>query len=374
MVASVVASAALAVTAPLAHPCRAPLPTGPRVPAPIVLWTNCGAFRLSHAGVVTRLPRHWLAKHGSGTGRRYGADLDIRRSRLGRFLLQLHGRVVWRSANLYPRDGGSVAFGPHAFAFASYRHGIYLTNLRGTERLILPGRGLYPYSFTSSGELIVTGPGTITLVSRAGTILRRFRYRSRNGYGFDEQNDTLYYVTATGRLAAVHGRDEVLQRSMAHIDGMLIVARPNLLVFSSPHSITATTRAGAVIASAHWADRRLNSDAGVAVSPDGRAFAFRLSDARPGSLSGTATVYLLHAGANRAQPVYRHLLGPTGCASGANFGWHGPNLLYSSSDGTLAVFDTLTGAATNLTTLAARLPHRSAGERALAAWRSDFRR
>src|SRR5438045_432732 len=123
MVASVMASAALALAAPSGHPCRAPLPTGPRVPAAIVLWTSCGAFRLSSAGLITQLPRHWLAQHGSGTGRRYGAHLDIRRTRSGRFILQLDGRVVWRSASLYPRDGGNIAFGPHAFAFASYRQG-----------------------------------------------------------------------------------------------------------------------------------------------------------------------------------------------------------------------------------------------------------
>ena len=120
-------------------------------------------------------------KHGSGTGRRYGAHLDIRRTRPGRFLLLSQGRIVWRSANLYPRDGDGVAFGPHRFAFASYRHGIYLTDLQRAEQLVLPGRALYPYSFTSSGQLIVTGPHTITLLSPAGTALRRFPYRSRNG-------------------------------------------------------------------------------------------------------------------------------------------------------------------------------------------------
>lgn len=62
--------------------------------------------------------------HGSGAGRRHGAQLDIRRIRTGRFLILRRGRVVWRSANLYPRDGDGIAFGPHAFAFASYRHGI----------------------------------------------------------------------------------------------------------------------------------------------------------------------------------------------------------------------------------------------------------
>ena len=102
--------------------------------------------------------------------------------------------------------------------------------------------------------------------------------------------------------------------------------------------------------------------------------ASRLSDAHPGAHASTATVYLLRAGATRAQPIYRHRLGPSGCASGAGFGWHGSSLLYSSSDGTLAVFDTRTDTTTNLTVLARRLPHRSPAERALADWRSDFRR
>lgn len=374
MVASILAAAALTVTPPAAHPCRAPLPTASRVPAPIVLWTSCGSFRLAPSGRVARLPRHWLAKHGSGTGRRYGAHLDIRRTGPGRFLLLSHGRVVWRSTNLYPRDGDGIAFGPHSFAFASYRHGIYLTDLQHAERLVLPGRGLYPYSFTSTGQLIVTGPRTIMLISPTGTVLRRFAYRSRNGYGFDEQADSFYYVTPTGRLAVLRGIHTLLERSLAHVEGILTVTRPNLLVFSGADSITATTRSGAVVASAHWSNRRLNSDAGVSVAPDGRTFAFRLSNARPGSHSSSANVYLLHAGSNRAQPIYRHRLGPSGCAVGANLSWHGTNLLYRSSDGTTAVIDTRTGTVTNLTRLAATLPRRSIGERALAAWRSDFPR
>src|SRR5439155_6038364 len=225
---------------------------------------------------------------------------------------------------------------PHAFAFASYRHGVYLTDLHGTERLVARGRGLYPYSFTSSGDLIVTGTHTILLISRSGAILRRFHYRPGNGYGFDGQTNTLYYVTPEGRLAAAQGTHIELERSLAHVDGTLSLAQPRLLVFSGAHSITAVRRDGIVIAAARWRSPHLNSDGGVAVSPDGNAFAFRLSDAHPGAHSSTATVYLLRAGATRAQPIYRHRLGPSGCAVGAGFSWHGPRLLYSSSDGTLA--------------------------------------
>jgi hypothetical protein len=281
MIATLLAAAALGAAPPHAHPCRTPLPHGPAVPSPIVLWTSCGSFQLAPDGRVSRLPRHWLAKQGSGTGRRYGAHLDIRRSHSGRFLRLLRGRVVWRSSGLYPGDGGGVAFGPHSFAFASYRRGVFLTDLHGAERLVTRGRGLYPYSFTSSGDLFVSGARAITLLSPAGVMLRRFRYRVQNGYGFDEQTDTLYYVTPTGRLAAAHGTHVELKRTLPHTDGMLSVARPNLLVFSGSHSITATSRDGTVIAKAHWSSSHLNSDAGVSVSADRRSFAFRLSDAHP---------------------------------------------------------------------------------------------
>ncbi|MCW2964510.1 MAG: hypothetical protein JWO17_1762 [Actinomycetia bacterium] len=373
MVATILAAATLAA-ASQPHPCRTPLPHGPAVPAPIVLWTSCGSFRLAPGGRLSRLPRHWLALHGSGTGRRYGAHLDVRRTRPGRFLVLLHGRVVWRSARLYPRDGGSVAFGPHALAFASYRRGIFLTNLRGAERLVAPGRGLYPYSFTGNGDLIVTGSRTIRLVSPDGATLRRFTYRPRNGYSFDEQTDNLYFVTPAGRLATAHGTRITFGRALAELYGMVTVARPNLLVFFGAHSITATKRDGTVIAEAQWKAHQLSSDSGVAVSPDGNAFAFRLSDAHPGSRSSTATVYLLGAGSSRARAIYRHRLGPSGCAVGANLSWQGTNVLYSSSDGTLAILDTTTGTAVDLTTLARTLPHRATAERAYASWRRDFRR
>src|SRR4051794_8087145 len=373
MIATVLAAAALAATTAPAHPCRAALPRGPAMPAPLVLWTSCGGFQVARDGEVSRLPRHWLARHGSGTGRRYGAHLDIRRTRPGRFLLLRKGRIVWRSSGLYP-GGGSVAFGPQSFAFASYRHGIYRTDLRGAERLVARGRGLYPYSFTSSGDLIVTGTHAITLVAPSAGPLRRYSYRTRNGYGFDERSSTLYYVTPAGRLATIGGTHAKLERSLRNVDGMLSVARPNRLVFSGARSITATTRRGTVIATAHWRSAHLNSDSGVAISADGNAFAFRLSDAHPGAHSSTATVYLLKAGGTGGQPIYEHHLGASGCAVGAGFSWHGSNLLYSSSDGTLVMFDTRAHTNINLTNFAIGLPHRSAAERALAAWRTDFRR
>jgi hypothetical protein len=60
-------------------------------------------------GRVSRLARRWFAVCNGGTGRRFGAHLEIRRNRAGRYFLLEHGRRVRRSHNLYPNDGGSLA-------------------------------------------------------------------------------------------------------------------------------------------------------------------------------------------------------------------------------------------------------------------------
>ena len=368
----VLLAATLLAGAP-AHHCHAPLPRGPAVPAPIVLSTSCGSFALSTRGELSRLPGHPRAGPGGGSWRNWGTPLTVRRNRAGRFFVLRHRHVVWRSHNLYPNDGGSIAFGPHEFAFASYRRGIFLTNLDSPERLVTRGRGLFPYDFDNAGNLIIGGGRTIALVSPAGTTLRRYRYRPRNGFAFDERSDTLFFVTPAGVLVLARGTSLRLARPLPGVDGMISAEQSGLLVFSGAHAITVTRRDGALVAQTSWArSRRFASDAGVSVSPDGQAFAFRLSDAGPGLRSATATVYLLRAGATKAQPIYSHRLGASGCAVGANLNWHGRFLLYSSTDGRRAVFDTADQRAVDLTRLARLLPHRSQEESARVSWRSDF--
>jgi hypothetical protein len=84
-------------------------------------------------------------------------------------------------------------------------------------------------------------------------------------------------------------------------------------------------------------------------------------------------VYLLRAGARRASAIYRHRLGPSGCAVGASLTWHGRSLLYSSTDGSLAILDTRARTVLDLAPFARTLPHRYPADRAYAGWRSDFR-
>jgi hypothetical protein len=367
-------TAAAAAFAFPAHPCRAPLPAGPVVPAPIVFRTSCGGFLLAADGHLSRLPRDWFAVRAGGTGRRWGATLEIRRNRAGRYFVSEHGRLLWRSHHLYPNDGGSVAFGPNRFAFTSYRRGIFVTDLHGPERLVMRGTGLNAYDFTDTGTLLVNGPHTLNLIAATGKTLRRFHFRTRNGFAFDEDAQTLYFVTPTGILARVHGTRLQLLHRVVSADGWLTLAKPRLLVFSSPRSITITHTNGRVVAQARWHSRRLHADAGVSVAANGRAFAFRLSDARPGKQSGTAIVYALRAGARHAHAVYAERLGPSGCAPGAGLGWHGGSILYSSSDGRLAVLTPATHHVIQLTAFSHKLPGESEHEHPSAFWRSELPR
>lgn len=335
--------------------------------------TDCGGYRIATTGRVARLPRHWLARHSGSTSRPWEPPhVIVRRDRAGRYFLLREGRLVWRSSRLYPNDGGSIGFGPGEFAFASYRHGVYLTDLTGPERLAVRGRGIYPYDFTSTGDLIVTGGRTIVLVSPRGRTVRQFTFRMSNGFSFDERTDTLFFVTRGGRLAAVRNRHVRLERRITSGGG--ISARRNVLVFTSAHAITVTRRDGSVVARAQWHSPRSAVDSGVSVAPGGRSFVFRVSDARPGARSSEATLYLLRAGWTRAEILYRHRLGPSGCAVGANLSWHGRYVLYTSFDRHEAVVDTATRRLTDLRRLARALPTRSSIELASAAWASDFRR
>ena len=157
---------------------------GPARTGPIVLRTACGSFRLGRDGSVTRVPA------SPQRGRARAADLTVRRNRTGRFFVLRGRHVVWRSTGSYPNDGGQIAFGPHSFAFATYRGGVYLTDLEGPEHMVVRGRSMFPLGISSEGDLLVAGRSRIRVISPAGALVRSYGYRTRDGYAFDERTQT----------------------------------------------------------------------------------------------------------------------------------------------------------------------------------------
>jgi hypothetical protein len=339
-----------------------------------VLRTSCGGFRLAPDGTITRLRPGWFAARAGGTGRHYGAELRIQRTRPGRFILLQRGRVVWRSSGLYRNDGGDLTFGPGVFAFASYRRGVFVTDLESPERLIMRGVGLFPLAFLADGTLLVTQRGTVTVVSQDGSVLRRYRYRGRNGFAFDQRTESLFFVTPRGTLVRAQGTDSTVVRPLRELDGWISLLGRDRLVFYDVRAVAVTRRDGQVVASADWSrSRGWSLDSGVSESADGRTFAFRLTKGyRAGRAGGTSVLHLMRAGAKRAQAIYRHRLGDSGCGFGASLTWHGDSLLYASTDGHVAVLDPKRGRVRSLAEVTARLPRRAQGEKVSAYWASDF--
>lgn len=345
---STLLAALLASAVVPSHGCRAPLPHGPGVPAPIVIRTSCGWFELRPGGRVTHLPRSPAGFGRGGVAEdgtlHYGADLAIRRTHHGGLIVlrlrrtpagRLTRTVTWRSSRDYYNTADDVTFGPHLLAFNDYYHGLYLTDLRHSERLVVRGRGLYPIGFTGGGDLLVAGSGhPISVVAADGRLLRRYSYRPHSGFTWDYSRDTLYFVRPDGILAAAHGSHLRLLRRLPGIEGQI--------------------------------------GSGLSVAPDGRSFAFRLSSAHPGSGHGEAVVYALRAGQSHARAIYRHRLASSGCVVGAGMEWHGRYLLYSSTDGRRAVLDTRGGRQLSLTALLRRIPQRGRSQTYDVFWRSDF--
>jgi hypothetical protein len=343
--------------------CRAALPRGPRVPAPIVLRNACGGFRLGADGRVTRLRVSFFAATGStrGTGRRYGADLSVRRNPAGRFFVLRGSRVVWRSSGSYRNDGTQIAFGPHSFAFATFRGGVYRTDLHGPERLVLRGRSLAPLGVSSAGDLTVEGRSRIRVVSSTGALVRSYGYRTRNGVAFDERTESLSFVTPDGHLATGPPRSVRSHKRLPAVEGVITLTRTRLLVFSGGHELVVTRPDGTVVARAAWHPAAGTTDSGFELSPDGRALAFRISTAHPGDTSGTAVVYVVRAGESAARVVFRDRLGPVGCGSAATMSWHGDDLLYGRSGGELAAIDTRTARIVELSAVVHELGPGSTG-------------
>jgi hypothetical protein len=349
-----------------AQPCQAALPHGPAVPAPIVFKTDCGWFRLDADGEVSRLPGNWLATHTRPSEPQY----TIGRTRPGRYRVLRDGKVVWRSHGLYPNEAGNWAFGDHLFAFDSWgRRALFVTDLRGPERLVVRGRNTFPIGFSRTGQLLVWGPRTITVLALDGTVLRTIRYRQSSSYTVDEATKTLYFVTPDGMLSAAEG-SRVRRIGRTRVRGWMSLLGQSLITFTTQrHLAIVRRRDGSLVASASWRGTKGELDSEVAVSDDGRLFAFRL--ARPGK----ASVYLLRAGEHRARRAYSHRYRLSGCGSNVGLAGNGSSFLYYS-DGWSGVPKPMVitgeGAVTMLARLQRALPRKYFSGEESAHWEADF--
>jgi hypothetical protein len=377
----VLAASVLGVSSAEPLPCAGSLPRGPSVPEPVVFKNSCGGFLLQRDGRVSRLRADWLAARSGETERTYGADLRLVRGRSGRIFVRRAGQLVWRSRELYLRDAGAVVFGPGSFAFGSWKHGIYLTDLHGPERLVVHGSGLAPIAFRHGGTLLVAGSSlrpSILVLSPDGSLLQRYPYRAQNGYAYDARTESLFFVTPERMLVRLDGMRLRPVRRVQRRDRWIALVGPYVSISAGAHrgasdelGFTVLERDGRLVSRWRWlSPRRSRIDYTPVASADGRAIAFRTvtEGQRP-----RVVVHVLRAGETRPTAVLHHHGRQVGCGVGASFTWRGSRLLYSATDGPAAIVDTGTGRSRSLSKLGARIPHRWRGERPYVYWLRDAR-
>ena len=358
-------AAAAAVAAPLAG-CDRPLPQGPVVPAPIVLRTACGGFLLRRDGRVERRSPRWLREHRGNPPQPYADGREVGVNARGNVVVRRAGVRVWRAAGVH--RGITPAFGPGgSLAFGAYGQGVYLTDLRSRERLVVREPYAWPLAFGADGHLVVrTGRGLVIL-RPGGSVQRRVAYRVGHGAVVDPASSRVYVVAPGAVLTAVDGAHVARLGRLAGVRGWLTAVRGGRAVFQERSAVSVWDVRGRVVARAGW-PRRLGADSGLSVAPDGRSVAFRLSDARAGAAFATARIRVLDMATGRAREIYRHRFGPVGCGVGGNLWWHGRALLYGTYDGHVAVLDVDGGRPIHLTQLLRALSPAGAPGSVSASW------
>jgi hypothetical protein len=140
---------------------------------------------------------------------------------------------------------------------------------------------------------------------------------------------TRAYGTRTWRLGSLRGFGMSRQTSMTPLGGPVELLDSNRLAIVRPDgSLFASTP---LPRDGHQAD---GPSSALVIAPDTRAVAFTVAFA-----GGTEVTYLLRAGARTAAPIHVAHVAFAPCERGAGLQWHGSWLLYSNTEGNLAVIN-----------------------------------
>jgi hypothetical protein len=340
-----------------------------RLPAPITVAAGdvigSVSFRIGRDGRVRRIadprspfPRDALLFPGTGTW------FDIRH----RHLLVGRGREpVWRSHRVFASRWqlGVVTMGRGTVAFHA-DHKLYLASVRGAERPV--ARAELPLGWTRGGLYTYRYQGReLLLRSDRGALVKTI---ARRPLGSDSvvANGSLYFISQGVLMSARGARIQPLA-SLARLGlsaGPWLRPLGPLLELEDNSRVVVLRPDGSVFAwtpvpRSHGASESISSSLVVAQDRSAVAFAAAAGETNDPDATrparGTETVFLLRPGARTAVPVHAERVDFRICERGASLEWHGKWLLYSNSEGNLAVIDT-TGVhrAIELSSLVHRVP------------------
>lgn len=343
---------------------RAARATVARLPAPIVVTTDCGRYRFDRQGKVS-FQRGFALPVPAGVS--WYADLTWYRVSGGHLKIGHGKHTLWRSRmrfrTAYPDSIGAVISGRAAVAFSIFhgrRQSLFVARLGQAERLLASGET--PLGFTRAGVLVSERRWTL-LLHRGPDWSPQRLVAGAGDVVFDHATHTLLFL-AQGRLERFDGTRITPLATLASLRvgrqpqieplGRLVGLHSTrrLVILRDDGSIFASTRLPRPLKRADFLSSALAADAGSgAVS-----FTFTRGNTAYGS-RGTELVYLLRPGASAARVVFRERLTFAVCERAASLSWRGRWLLYSSSEGRVALVDTHRPArSVDLSAEVARLP------------------
>ena len=324
---------------------------GVRLPAPMTITTGGVRFRVARDGRVRRIgdsrslyPRD--AAWFPGTGVWFWIQH-------GHLVVGRGGRTLWRSHGeiASPSQVGVITASSRTVAF-QHDHQLYLAPLKGAERPV--ARRELPLGWTRGGLYTYRYQARQLLLRSSTGVLLKVIARRPLGSDYDVANGSLYFI-GDGTLMSAHGAR--IQR-LASLSGLGLSAdsflRPlgRLLELEDDHRLVVLHTDGTVFAwtplpRSHGQSENISSS--LVTAPRASAVAFAAASGQTADpdaarrSSGTETVYLLRPGAHTAMPVHRERVTFAPCERGASLEWHGRWLLYSATEGNLAVIDTAGG-------------------------------
>jgi hypothetical protein len=263
-------------------PCQSAPPRAPLVlPAPVIVTTSCGRFRLGPAGAVV-YPGARTLPVPRGTS--YWADLTWTRFARGHLLVGRRHQRLWRShrtyPHAYPANIGVVVLGRHELAFSYYRGRrplLYLARYGAGERALTGGET--PLVFLRSGEFVTWRDrgGALVLRTASGRVERLIAPHAANPL-VDRHGTILFRVGDRLRVFDGHRvRPLANLRSLGLTGQPLIEPLGRLVAVRDERLLAVLDLDGRRLSSTRLPQRRRRADmvsSPVVANPTGTAVAF----------------------------------------------------------------------------------------------------
>jgi hypothetical protein len=318
------------------------------LPAPIAITTRCGRFDLARDGRVRRTSTD-PQPVPQGVFSWWPSTGVWERLEHGRLVVGRWQRQLWRSHGHFPLayQVDEIVIGARALAFSyGWRTPrLYLARFGGTERRVASGE--FPLGWTRDGLYTRRGRGGQLRLRTEDGALRQTLARHVSTYAYDQASGRLYFL-AHGALMQAEGAHE---RRLAAVAGLaLSPGRPlqlqplgRLVALLDTRRLVVLGADGSWLAATRLPRHRSRADgisSSIAAAPDGRAVAFTATRGNTAYRShSTEIVYLLRGGERRAVALHSERVDLAGCGRSADLAWYGRWLLYSASEGKLAVID-----------------------------------